>query len=127
MHAENRVEFLLGHFVKDCIPQIAGIIHYTIDAAVQIEGLLDDFLCRVPVGDAVGVGCGDTTGALDLVDSLLCRPGASAGPIQVCPDIIPEYLRTLPGGPLSYCLADAATGAGHDDGLSFKNVHCGIS
>lgn len=74
MDGHNQIPVLVAHVLKGDISQDTGIVEEDIDAAVVLDGGLDD---AIAVLDAVIVGYCFAACGFDLVDDDICGLGMS--------------------------------------------------
>src|SRR5207245_1598117 len=97
VHADDRVEVVLCHREDHAVTQDAGVVDDDVERAVGLDGLVDDALGAVVVGDIVVVGDGLAPAAANELGDLLGRPlvGALAG--DRAAQVVDDDLRALGG------------------------------
>jgi hypothetical protein len=75
MDGHNQIPVLVGHVLERDISQDTGIVEQDINAAIVLDGGLDDLVTLL---DAVVVGDGFAACGSDLVDNDICGLGPSA-------------------------------------------------
>ncbi|MNS70404.1 hypothetical protein D3C72_1037470 [compost metagenome] len=115
MHGQDLVPLLVGHFLDDVVPGVAGVVDDDIDATKAVHGGFDEAVGEVCSGDATHTGDGVATGSTNLGDHFFGRSG-----IQV----IDHDFRAVTGQLQGDATTDATTGTGHQGYFSFKLSHC---
>jgi hypothetical protein len=123
VHADDRVEVVLGHREDHLVSQDAGVVHEHVEPAERLDRLVDHVLGAGEVGDVVVVGDGLATLLLDERGHLLGGAGVGAltgrGPAEVVHHDLGALRRELQ----RLAPPDAMTRAGDDRDLAVEHPH----
>ncbi|MNP40095.1 hypothetical protein D3C76_1337050 [compost metagenome] len=105
------------HLAEGLVTQDAGVVDQHVDAAEGLEGLLDQGLDLLVVGDVGAVGDGGAAGLADFLDHGQRGFGRAAGAVTAAAEIVDHYLGAALGEFQGVDAAQAVAGAG-DDGYA---------
>jgi len=92
---DNGFEVVVAHLLQRRPANIPGILNEDVDAAVAVQGRVDDRLAAICGGDRFRAGLGRTAGRGDLAHHLLGRPRVGAVPGDAAAGIVDDDLRAL--------------------------------
>jgi hypothetical protein len=111
---DHRVPLVLGHVEQHPVPQDASVVDENVEAAEDLDRLVDQSAGAVPVGDVVGVGDGDPARGLDLVHDGPGRAGVGPAAGHRAAQVVDHDVGTLAGQLQGVSPPDAPAGAGDD-------------
>src|SRR5581483_7578257 len=113
----------LVHVEAHLVAQDAGVVDEDVEAAVRVDGLVDQRLRLRERRDAAVVGDGATTAGLDLVDHLLRRRGVGAGAFGRPAEVVHDDRGSLARQQQRLFAPDAAPRARDDRDLPVEQPH----
>src|SRR5690554_5853665 len=119
MNLVDQIPVGVGHLGKTLVAQDAGVVHDDIHPAEVIHGALYDL---VAIHNAVRVGNGSAAGGLDFFHDLQRSLAVGTFPLGAAAEIVDHDLGTVFGEQQGMRPANAAAGAGYDNGLVFKTA-----
>ena len=123
MHADDGVEFLLGHLMEQAVPQIAGVVDHHVDAPERVDCRLHHPLRAVPRRDAVAVRNRAPAPGEDLFRDFVRDRALGGRATEADAEIVDDDGRSRLGEIQRYAASDAATGASDQRDFSFHHAH----
>ncbi|MCY1544696.1 hypothetical protein D9M68_805950 [compost metagenome] len=103
--------------MESLITQDTGVVDQHIDAAEDVEGVLNDFLA---IGHRIMVGHSSTTGGADFLDHSIRSRGIGAFAMGAAAKVVHHHLGAMLGEQQSVGAAEATTSTGDDHDLVLK-------
>ncbi len=120
MNLDDGLEGVDAHAVEDRVAQDAGIVDDAVQPAETVDRHLDDLAGRDRFGDGLEIRHRRAAALLDFLDHFLRRRRACSRTVGGDAGIVDHDLGALRRAEQGDLTADAAPGAGDDDGFAFE-------